>query len=136
CVVTTETGSRRPMRSVIRRPELRGILAAALLTAAAFISMAGLASQAAAAVASRIIVEGNQHVDAETVRAYVLVQPGHEYSAQDVDDSVKALVETGLFSDVRINQRGGDLVVTVTENPVINEVAFEGNKKFKDDQLA
>jgi outer membrane protein insertion porin family len=124
------------MRSITRRPELRGVLAAALLMAAAFVSMAGLASQAAAAVASRIIVEGNQHVDAETVRAYVLVQPGHDYSAQDLDDSVKALVETGLFSDVRINQRGGDLVVTVTENPVINEVAFEGNKKFKDDQLA
>ena len=31
---------------------------------------------------------------------------------------------------------GGRLVVTVIENPVINRVAFEGNSKLKDDQLA
>ena len=30
---------------------------------------------------------------------------------------------------------GGRLVVTVVENPVINRVAFEGNKKAKDEQL-
>ena len=32
--------------------------------------------------------------------------------------------------------RGSTLVVVVVENPVINEVAFEGNKKFKDEQLS
>ncbi|HET7912276.1 MAG TPA: outer membrane protein assembly factor BamA, partial [Pseudolabrys sp.] len=48
---------------------------------------------------------------------------------------LKALVATGLFSDVRISHAGGRLVVTVAENPVINRVAFEGNKKAKDEQL-
>jgi outer membrane protein insertion porin family len=89
-----------------------------------------------AAVANRIVVEGNQRVDDATVAAYVLVQPGENYSAQEVDESLKALFETGLFADVQIQQAGGDLVVTVVENPVINEIAFEGNKRFKDAQLA
>ena len=31
---------------------------------------------------------------------------------------------------------GGRLVVTVVENPVIDRVAFEGNKKVKDEQLS
>jgi outer membrane protein insertion porin family len=36
---------------------------------------------------------------------------------------------------VKINQAGGRLVVVVVENPVIGRVAFEGNKKVKDEQL-
>ncbi len=93
------------------------------------------AGEAAAATVSRITVDGNQRVDDETVRAYLSIRPGRSYSPQDVDQSLKALFETGLFSDVSIAQRGGTLVVTVVENPVINKIAFEGNKKFKDDQL-
>ena len=52
-----------------------------------------------------------------------------------MDEALKALVATGLFSDVRISHSGGRIVVTVAENPVINRVAFEGNKKAKDEQL-
>ena len=52
-----------------------------------------------------------------------------------IDEALKALVATGLFADVRISHAGGRLVVTVVENPVINRVAFEGNKKAKDEQL-
>jgi outer membrane protein insertion porin family len=84
---------------------------------------------------SRIDVVGNQRVDAGTVRAYLAIQPGKSFSSEDEDASLKALFETGLFADVHLDVRGSALVVTVVENPVINEVAFEGNKKFKDDQL-
>lgn len=93
------------------------------------------ASEVAAATVSNIAVNGNQRVDDETIRAYLSIRPGKSFSAQDVDQSLKALFETGLFSDVSIVQRGGTLVVTVEENPIINKIAFEGNKKFKDDQL-
>jgi outer membrane protein insertion porin family len=64
------------------------------------------------------------------------VQPGRNFTNEDEDASLKALFETGLFSDVRIDMHGSTLVVVVVENPVINEVAFEGNKKFKDEQLS
>src|SRR5258708_23964531 len=53
-----------------------------------------------------------------------------------IDDGLKGLIETGLFQDVRISTSGGRLVVTVVENPVIGRVAFEGNKKVKDEQLS
>ena len=53
-----------------------------------------------------------------------------------IDDGLKALIETGLFQDVRINQAGGRIVVVVVENPVIGRIAFEGNKKVKDEQLS
>ncbi len=95
-----------------------------------------LTSTAEAAVVSRIDVEGNQRVDDETVRAYLTIRTGRSYSAEDVDESLKALFETGLFSDVRMAQRTNVLIVTVVENPIIDKVVFEGNKKYKDDQLS
>src|SRR5205085_9511314 len=49
--------------------------------------------------------------------------------------SLKSLFQTGLFSDVRIFRRGGNLVVVVEENPMINRVNFEGNSEVKDKDL-
>ena len=103
--------------------------------AALLLGALGLATRAEAAVVNRIVVEGNQRVDAETIRAYLLIRPGVDYSRRDEDESLKALFETGLFSDVQLDTRGATLFVIVVENPVINEVAFEGNRKYKDDQL-
>jgi outer membrane protein insertion porin family len=115
---------------------IQRFLATILFVAAVLLSAAAPDSRAEAAVVSRIDVEGNQRVDAETVRAYVLVQPGVSFSDFEVNESLKALFETGLFADVSIEQRGNALVVTVAENPIINEIAFEGNRRFKDEQLA
>ncbi|MCW2307607.1 outer membrane protein assembly factor BamA [Rhodobium gokarnense] len=88
-----------------------------------------------AAVVNRIDVTGNERVEDETVRAYMTIQPRRAYSAQDVDDSLRALYATGLFSDVAINQRGAVLVVSVTENALIYKVSFEGNDKYDDKML-
>jgi outer membrane protein insertion porin family len=98
---------------------------------------ATLASVPAAAqgVAS-IGVEGNRRVEVETIRSYFKPGPGGRMSQAEIDDGLKALIETGLFQDVRINQAGGRVVVVVVENPVIGRIAFEGNKKVKDEQLS
>ena len=87
------------------------------------------------AQASQIVVEGNRRVEADTIRSYFRPGPGERLDAAKIDSALKTLYGTGLFQDVRINQAGGRLVVTVVENPVINRVAFEGNKKAKDEQI-
>jgi outer membrane protein insertion porin family len=84
---------------------------------------------------SAIVVEGNRRVEADTIRSYFRLRPGERLDAAKIDEGLKGLYATGLFQDVRINQAGGRLVVTVVENPVINRVAFEGNKRVKDEQL-
>ncbi|HQR40655.1 MAG TPA: outer membrane protein assembly factor BamA, partial [Blastocatellia bacterium] len=53
-----------------------------------------------------------------------------------VDQGVKELRASGLFSSVSASRQGGDVVVRVTENNVINRVAFEGNSKIKGESLA
>ena len=84
----------------------------------------------------RILVEGNQRVEAETVRSYMTIREGDAATAKEIDDSLKTLFSTGLFADVSIRESGPDLVVTVVENPIINRVAFEGNLRIDDEDLS
>ena len=84
---------------------------------------------------TEIRVEGNQRIEVETVRSYMLVQPGDEYAPDYVDHSLKALFATGLFADVTIRRDGGIVTVTVVENPIINRVALEGNKQLDNEDL-
>ena len=115
---------------------LRGGLLAALIMVAAPMGSALLSVPAAAQTVASISVEGNRRVEVETIRSYFKPGPGGHLGQAQIDDGLKALIETGLFQDVRINQVGGRLVVTVVENPVIGRIAFEGNKKVKDEQLS
>ena len=111
-------------------------LSAALVVPGALAVQFVATSAAEAAVVSRIEVSGNQRVDADTIRNYIQIKPGKAFSSSDIDDAVKALFGTGLFSDVQINQVGSSLVVKVSEYQVVNQVLFQGNKKLKDNALA
>jgi outer membrane protein insertion porin family len=91
---------------------------------------------AEAAVVNRIEVRGNQRVEADTIRRQIGIAPGQSFSIADIDEAVKRLFGTGLFSDVRINQQGSTLVVEVSENKIVNQVLFQGNKKIKDTALS
>jgi outer membrane protein insertion porin family len=82
-----------------------------------------------------IRIEGTQRVEPETVRSYLLVQPGDQFDADRIDKSLKALFATGLFTDVTLRREADALIVHVVENPVINRIAFEGNHRISDSNL-
>ncbi len=117
----------------------RGLVVAGLLLGIGVVGLpAGVAIAAPAETgltASSIVVEGNRRVEADTVRSYFKLAPGEHLDAGKIDAALKALYGTGLFQDVRITQSGGKLIVTVVEAPVINKIAFEGNRRLKDEQL-
>jgi outer membrane protein insertion porin family len=116
-----------------------GVLAALMMFAAPAVATLGVAfvsSPAAAQTVSTIEVQGNKRVEIETIRSYFKGGEGGRLDQGQIDDGLKALIETGLFQDVQIKRAGNRLVVVVVENPVIGRVAFEGNKKVKDEQLA
>src|ERR1700681_1629870 len=119
---------------------VRGGLLAALMMfavlAVATLAVLVVSSPAVAQAVSSIVVEGNRRVEVETIRSYFKPGPGGRLDQGRIDDGLKALIETGLFQDVKISPAGGRLVVTVVENPVIGRIAFEGNKKVKDEQLS
>jgi outer membrane protein insertion porin family len=84
---------------------------------------------------SEIKIDGIQRIEPETVRSYLLLQPGDPWDPERVDASLKALFATGLFADVKLDREGNTLVVRVVENPIINRIAFEGNSKLSDKDL-
>ncbi len=109
----------------------RGTMAAgALLIAAAAL----LSTRAAAA--ETVEVTGNRRVDAETVRSYFHATSDGRFDDAARDAALKTLVATGLFDKVTIERSGDHLVVHVAEAPVLDKVAFEGNKKIQDKELS
>jgi len=83
-----------------------------------------------------VIVQGTQRIEADTVKSYMTITDGDQFDTERVNRSLKALFNTGLFADVAIRREGDQLVVRVVENPIINRIAFEGNRKIKEEQLS
>lgn len=83
-----------------------------------------------------ITVEGNQRIEADTIRSYFHAASDGRFDEAARDAALKALVTTGLFDKVSIDRVGERLAVHVTEAPVLDRVAFEGNRKVKDADLA
>jgi outer membrane protein insertion porin family len=84
---------------------------------------------------SEIAVEGTQRIDPATVRSYMTLKPGDVIETAAINNSLKALYGTGLFADVAISREGDRLIVRVVENPVINQIAFEGNDALDEEEL-
>jgi outer membrane protein insertion porin family len=103
--------------------------------AALFAAALGLSS-AQAMAAESITVEGTRRVDSETVRSYFHASADGRYDEMARDAALKALVATNLFDQVTIERTQNGLVVHVVEAKVLDRVAFEGNKKVKDADLA
>lgn len=131
--------------SMMTRKLSAGLMAAIAVTVSAEAAKAqGAATSAKPAptaapvsgqVIQQIIVKGTQRIEDATVLSYMSLQAGDRFDDQRLDLSLKTLFATGLFADVSIKQEGLNLVVTVVENPIINQVKIEGNKSLKTDKL-
>jgi outer membrane protein insertion porin family len=122
-----------------RRLATGGIIAAVLIAGgiwagAAFAPARGQ-SATPATLQAIIRVEGNERIEAESIRSYFHARDGRHLEADDLDAALKALYATRLFADVRIARSGEQLTVSVVENPTLGRVALEGNRKLKDEQL-
>ena len=82
-----------------------------------------------------IAVSGSQRIEGETVRSYVKLRAGGAYTRETLDQALQDLFATELFADVQIRDEQGALTIIVKENPVINRIVFEGNKRVKEDKL-
>ncbi|MGH6673341.1 MAG: outer membrane protein assembly factor BamA [Xanthobacteraceae bacterium] len=108
------------------------MLFAILCGIAAFAAAPARADRAADAA---IVVAGNRHIDAAMIRSYFHADPGKGLDPAAFDAALKSLYATGLFADVKISHQADHVLVTVVENPTIQRIAFEGNKKVKDAEL-
>jgi outer membrane protein insertion porin family len=88
-----------------------------------------------AVVIQRVVVTGNERIERATILSYLPIHAGDVADPVKIDLALKTLFRTDLFSDVDITVQGNDLVVRVAENPIINQVVFEGNSALKEDKL-
>jgi outer membrane protein insertion porin family len=82
-----------------------------------------------------ISVEGAQRLEPETILSYIRMHVGDRYTQASADQVLKDLFATELFSDVQLRNDNGAVVIVVKENPVVNRIILEGNKRLKDDKI-
>ncbi len=115
---------------------LAGLPQAALAQAAAQPAPAPLAAPAPAAeTIQSITVIGSQRLEGDTIRSYIKMRVGQPYSQAAADQVLKDLYATELFSNVNVANNGGAVVIEVKENPVINRIILEGNKRIKNEKI-
>jgi outer membrane protein insertion porin family len=86
-------------------------------------------------VVNHITVSGNERIDSQTIISYLPFHVGATVDSEMIDLAVKTLYNTDLFSDVQVQLNGTELVITVVESPIINQVVFEGNHAMTKDKL-
>ncbi|WP_404481960.1 outer membrane protein assembly factor BamA [Novosphingobium sp. BL-52-GroH] len=82
-----------------------------------------------------IQVKGSERLEPQTVLSYIKLRAGQPYTKAAADAALKDLYSTELFKDVQINNDNGVVVIQVQENPVVNRIILEGNKRIKDDKI-
>ena len=82
-----------------------------------------------------ITVTGAQRLEPDTIRSYVALRVGQPYTQAAADQALKDLFATELFADAQIRNDGGNVVIEIKENPVINRIVLEGNKRIKEEKI-
>src|SRR5262249_16245935 len=72
----------------------------------------------------------------DTVLSYTKLRIGDPYTNETLDQALRDLLASDLFADVAIEGvETGDIVIRIRENPIINRVILDGNKRLKDDKI-
>ena len=82
-----------------------------------------------------INVVGAERLEPTTILSYIRLRAGQQYTAVAADEAIKDLGATELFANTSIRNENGNVVITVVENPVINRIVLEGNKRLKSDKI-
>lgn len=109
------------------------------LTLATGIARAEAAPGGTLADVGAIVVEGNQRIDPAAIKAQIKSVAG-AVTAAGVSDDIKAIYNTGFFSQVTatvVSEKGrSTLKYVVVEKPVVRKVFIKGNEEISEKDLA
>jgi len=88
-----------------------------------------------------IRIRGNQRIEESTILTYLGLKEGTVLNQTDLDNGLKNIFATGFFADANVSTtpvdaNNIDLLLEVVENPIVNQVVFEGNKSTDDKTLS
>ena len=132
---TRRFGAGLPMAALLLGSTILAGLPQAALAQSAEAQPAPAAAPAEAETIRSITVNGSQRLEPDTIRSYIKLRIGQPYTQASADQALKDLYATELFADVQIRNDGGNVTIDVKENPVINRIILEGNKRLKADKI-
>ncbi len=91
--------------------------------------------QAQGDVIRTIAVAGAQRLEPETIISYIRMRPGQTYTPASADQALIDLAATELFADFSISNNAGNVVIVVEENPIINRIILEGNRRIDNEEI-
>jgi len=88
-----------------------------------------------AKIINNLIIEGNDRISPQTIKVFSGFNEGNNINENDLNEIVKELYKTNFFKEVSVVIKNDNLIISVLENPIIQEVLIEGVKKksFKKD---
>ncbi len=97
------------------------------------------AQESSSRVVRAIEIRGNRIVSADSALAKMKTRTGSFFSQEVLDEDLKRLYRTGFFTDIQMDVEdvpdGVKVVVKVSEQPVIAEIKFSGNRALRDKAL-
>ena len=84
-----------------------------------------------AEVINEIDIEGNQRISSESIKMFAGVSISDDLTENNLNEILKKLYDTSFFDLVSVKILNNTLVIKVTENPIIQNITFEGIKSSK-----
>ena len=75
-----------------------------------------------------IKIEGNDRISEETIKTFLSISINDEISTQSINQIIKDLYETNFFKNVDIKFENSVLTINVIENPIIQNIIYNGIK--------
>ena len=82
-------------------------------------------------IVNKIKIEGNVRISSETINIFSQVSIGDDLGLIEIDSILKKIYSTGFFEDVKINFQDNLLTIKVVENPIIQNITYDGIKAQK-----
>ena len=90
-----------------------------------------LSSLSKAEIINNINIEGNKRISKETIIMFADVSIRDQLSDQDLNIILKKLYDTNFFNLVSVKIIDDTLIIKVDENPIIQNINYEGIKSSK-----
>lgn len=90
-------------------------------------------------IVTAIGVKGLKRIEEGSIKAKVSQKIGEPLSQEKTTEDIKTIYKMGYFDDVKVEiepfEGGIKVIFVVKEKPTIVKVEFQGNKKYKDEDL-
>ena len=84
-----------------------------------------------AEIIKEIKILGNERITSDTIKIFTTVKTNDDIDENKVNFILKELYETGFFKNVNVEFENNILEINVVENPIIQEIKYEGIKAQK-----